>query len=179
MKHYRSDWQPDAPELGLDHFLASLPATPTRRPDLCDDAVLDFLVRGLVGDLLVRAGQRAEGKLSNRQNSEADIAACHQLIAIFSGQDTRFQLQKGWHGGALPNHVRSLLESHPQVQESALATDNSTLQAFFALLVLEVYDFIGTYDEADGERQNQEVIEDIIGKYVHYLRGIPHDQVIR
>ena len=109
-----------------------LSAVPTRCPDLRDDTVLYLLIGGLVGDMLIRAGLRAEGKLSNRQNSEDDIAACHQLIFIFSGQDARFQVRPGWHGGDLSHHLRAILESHQQVHESALAADNSTLQSLRA-----------------------------------------------
>ena len=42
-----------------------------------------------------------------------------------------------------------------------------------------MYEFISNYDEADDEQQGRQVVEDVVGKYIHYLRGIPRDQVGR
>ena len=118
--------------------------------------------------MFTRAGQRAERQLLNEENSAADVAACHALVAVLTGQDRRFTVQPSWHATCAPSSP-----SNPQVEASALETDDAGHQTVFALATLAVHQLIADKGETGDEAQTHEQSEVIVFEYTHWPSDKP------
>jgi hypothetical protein len=158
---------------GSSGFHIAMDKVNGQKPYLGDPEVIGALVRQVVSQTAQRIGQVADGQLEQNVAADANRDDVLALAAVLCGENDAFETVGDWNPHGLAIAVRQNLA--PSLDAEAAADDTDAVQQACAVLMLEVYEVIGTLMQDGNQEAATDALEGVIGDFTNLFAGLPVD----
>jgi hypothetical protein len=158
---------------GSSGFHIAMDKASGEKPYLGDPEVIESLVRALVAGAGQRFGEVADGEFDQTDAVATDRAGVLDLAAILCGQNDAYETVGDWNPNGLAAAVRENLAD--SIEASAATDAVDAVQQACAILLLEVYEVMGTLAQDGDEEAAKDALTGVVGDFTNLFAGLPVD----